>query len=451
MKSKYIFSLLAIGLSIHTMAQKEPIVIDKIVAQVGDNIILLSDLQAQKLQMLQSDMEVNRESDCQLLESMMYQNLLLNQAKLDSLVVMDAQVEAEMENRIRIIEQQIGGRQKLEEFYGKSVTQIKKEFFDVIKDRMLTQEMERIITENVSVTPKEVENFFRTIPADSIPYINSKLKFQQIVHYPDVTANDKERAKKKLEEILQSIKEGKNFETQARIHSMDPGSAREGGKIEATRGMMVPQFEAAVFSLKEGEVSNVFETDYGYHIVKLVKRKGEDYQCRHILIIPEYSNEALEKSALIMDTCYRLLKENKITWDEAVLRFSNDEATKQNRGIITNPITGDQSWSMEDLNQVDQQIFLLTDALEKGELTQPNLYYNFIDRKQGIRIVRLMERTEPHVANLKEDYTLIRTAAENSKRQRILDNWAAEKIGKAYIKIDPEYAGCTFNNNWVNN
>lgn len=450
MKLKYIYSLLVLGLSSTLFAQKAPIVIDKIVAQIGDNIILLSDLQAQKLQMIQSNMEVSKQSDCDLLESMMYQNLLLNQAKLDSIVVQDAQVEYEMENRIRVIEQQIGGREKLEEFYGKTVTQIKKEFFDIIKDRMLTQEMERKITENISVTPKEVESFYKGIPKDSIPYINSTLKFQQIVHYPAVTQADKNRAKNELDEIRQGILNGKSFETQARIHSKDPGSARDGGKIEATRGMMVPQFEAAVFSLQEGEVSNVFETDYGYHIVKLVKRKGEDYVCRHILIIPEYTNEELEKSAVIMDSCYRLLKENKITWDEAVIQFSNDEATKQNRGIITNPITGDQSWSMEDLNQVDQQIFLLTDALEKGDLTQPNLYYNFIDRQQGVRIVRLMERTEPHVANLKEDYTLIKTAAENDKRQKILDDWAKDKISKAYIKIDPEYNTCDFQNNWLN-
>ncbi|MBU2020536.1 MAG: hypothetical protein KJ941_12890, partial [Bacteroidetes bacterium] len=152
----------------------------------------------------------------------------------------------------------------------------------------------------------------------------------------------------------------------------------------------------------------------------------------------------------IMDTCFRMLKENQITWDEAVVRFSNDQRTKQNRGIITNPITGDQSWSMEDLNQVDQQIFILTDALDKGEISQPGLYFDIYDRKQGIRVVRLMERTEPHVANLQLDYALIKRAAENAKRETIIADWTKDKINKAYVKIDPQYLDCDYQYNWTN-
>jgi peptidyl-prolyl cis-trans isomerase SurA len=450
MPLKYFYSCLILFLSYSTQAQKEPIVIDKIVAQVGDNVILLSDLQQQKLQMIQASLEVSKESDCKIIEDMMVQNLLLNQAKLDSIQISDAQVDAEMENRIRVIEQQIGGRDKLEAFYGKSVTQIKKEFREIIKDRLLTQEMERKIAVDVSVTPKDVDLFYKKIPTDSIPYINSQLSFQQIVHYPDVTKDDKLKTMKQLEEIRLYILGGKSFETQARIHSMDPGSAKDGGKIEATRGMMVPQFEATAFSLKEGDVSNVFETEYGYHIMKLIKRKGEDYICQHILLIPEYSTSELEKSASIMDTCFKMLRENKITWDDAVVRFSNDERTKQNHGIITNPISGNQSWSMEELNQVDQQIFVLTDALDKGEISQPGLYFDIYDRKQGIRLVRLMERTEPHVANLNQDYALVKRAAENAKKEQIVASWTKDKINKAYVRIDPQYTDCNYQYNWTN-
>ena len=248
MTSKFIFSLLFF---LPLFGWSQGTVIDKIVAQVGDNVILLSDIQAQKLQMIQASMEVNEDTDCLLLEDLMYQKLLLNQAMLDSVVVPDAQVDAEMENRIRVIEQQIGGRQKLEEFYGKSVTQIKVEFRDLIRDRLLTQEMERNITADISVTPKEVEQFFKTIPTDSIPFINSKLSFQQIVFYPAVTKKDKENTKEKLQGILDRIKAGESFSTLARINSEDPGSAREGGMIEATEGMMVPQFEATALSLKK--------------------------------------------------------------------------------------------------------------------------------------------------------------------------------------------------------
>jgi peptidyl-prolyl cis-trans isomerase SurA len=423
-------------------------VVDKIVAQVGDNIILMSDLEAQKLQAIQAGMAVTKEMDCTVLEELMYNELLLNQAKLDSIEVSDEQVDSEMENRLRVLEEQIGGREKLEQFYGKSVTQIKEEFRPIIKDRLLSQEMERTITADITVTPKEVSDFFSKIPKDSIPLINAQLSFQQIVHYPEITKADKKRAFDQLSEIRKNITGGKSFDTQARIHSMDPGSAAQGGKITASRGMMVPPFEAAVFSLEVGDISDVFESSYGYHIVKLLDRKGDDYVCQHILIIPEYTNDALEYSALKMDSCYALLKKNKITWDDAVARFSNDEMTKQNKGIITNPISGEQTWDMEDLNQVDQQIFLLTDNMEKGDITNPNLYVDIYERKQGIRIVRLMDRKPQHLANLKDDYALIKRAAENDKKQRTINNWIQTKIGNAYVRIDESYQDCQFRNPW---
>lgn len=424
--------------------------IDKIVAQVGDKIILKSDIEGQKLQAIQAGMAVTSEMDCQVIEELMFQYLLVNQAKLDSIEVSDAQVDAEMENRLRMIEQQIGSRQKMEEFYGKTATQIKKEFRPIIKDQLLAQEMEREITKDVSVTPRDVKTFFSTIPMDSIPLINSQLSFQQIVLYPDITAADKSRARAELQDIRDDIvKYGKSFATQARIHSMDPGSAKLGGEIAGTRGMMVPQFEATIFDLRVGDVSEIFETTYGFHIVKLLERKGDDYKCQHILIIPEFANNALEQAALRLDSCYNDLKAGKITWEAAVLKYSNDESTKQNKGIITNPITGEQTWDMEDLNQVDQQIYLLTDQMEKGDVSQPNLYMNQFERKQGIRIIRLMNRTAPHKANLEDDYSLIQRAAENDKKQKAINDWIASKINNAYVRIEKEYQNCTFKNNWL--
>ena len=424
--------------------------IDKVVAQVGDNVILLSEIQSQKLQAIQAGMEITSEIDCQILEEIMFQYLLLNQAKLDSIEISDSQVDAEMENRLRVIENQIGGRQQMEEFYGKTVTQIKKEFRPVIKDQLLAQEMERQISAEITVTPREVDKFYKSIPLDSIPLINAQLSFQQIVHYPQITADDKKRAADELNEIRGNIIDGgKSFSTQARIHSMDPGSAKEGGQIVATRGMMVPQFEAAVFNLIPGDISEVFESDYGYHIVKLIERKGDDYTCQHILITPQFANNALEASALKLDSCYNRINAGEITWDEAVKIYSNDEATMQNKGIITNPITGEQTWDMEDLNQVDQQIYLLTDQMEKGDISQPNLYANLYDRKQGVRIVRLMERTTPHRANLKDDYSLIKRAAESDKKQKTMNNWISSKISNAYVRIDEDYKNCEFKNQWL--
>ncbi len=447
MKLRFTFSLLLLT-ALNAGAQEK--VIDKIVAQVGDNVILLSDVQAQKIQALQAGVEVSKNTDCQIIEDLMYQYLLLNQAKLDSLEITDQQVDAEMENRLRVIESQIGGREAMEKFYGKTTTQIKQEFRPIIKDQLLSREMEHELTKDVNVTPREVETFYKSLPFDSIPLINAQLSFQQIVLYPSITAEDKRRAYDKLKDIRNKIvREGKSFSTQARINSMDPGSAAEGGTLTATRGMMVPQFEAAVFNLEPGDISDIFETEYGYHIVKLNERKGDNYVCQHILIIPEFSNDALEKAAYRMDTCYQELINRDITWEDAVSKYSNDESTKQNKGIITNPITGDQLWDMEDLNQVDQQIYLLTDEMEKGDISKPNLYYNIFERKQGIRVVRLMNRTTPHRANLKDDYALIKRAAENQKKQEIIRDWTQDNISKAFVRIDEEYQNCEFQNSWL--
>ena len=213
--------------------------------------------------------------------------------------------------------------------------------------------------------------------------------------------------------------------------------------------MMVPQFEASVFSLSVGDVSEVFESTYGYHILKLIDRKGDNYTYQHILIIPNFENSSLEAAAIRVDSCFQLLKQGKITWNEAVVKFSNDEATMQNQGVITNPITGEQTWDMEDLNQVDQQIYILTNSMEKGDISEPNLYTNLMERKQGVRIVRLMERTSPHRANLTDDYTLVQRATQNEKRGEVLQKWTEAKIKNAYIKIDKEYQNCEFRNEWI--
>ncbi|NBW59120.1 MAG: hypothetical protein EBR41_00895 [Crocinitomicaceae bacterium] len=431
-------------------SQETGIVVDKIVAQIGNQIILMSDVESQKQQAIQSGLDPLKINACEILEQLMANELLLDQALLDSISVSDEQVDAEMENRLRLLEEKFGSREKLETFYGETTSKIKDKFRIQIRNKILTQEMERKLVQNISITPKDVSTFFKSIPKDSIPFINMKLSFQQIVYYPKITKDDKKRAYDILLEVRTAIVDnGKSFETQARINSDDPGSASKGGKIEASAGMMVPQFESTVFQLKVGEISEIIESPYGYHIIKLISRKGQDYTCLHILKIPEYSPEAIDDASNRMDTCHQLLKENKITWNDAVLRFSNDESTKQNQGIITNPITGDQTWDMEDLNQVDQQIYVLTEMMEKGDYTKPNLYIDIYERKQGFRIVRLSERYPPHIANLQDDYSLIKRATENDKKQKIIQNWIKSKIGNAYIRIDDEYKNCNFSNNWI--
>jgi peptidyl-prolyl cis-trans isomerase SurA len=422
--------------------------VNQIVAQVGDNIILWSDIETQRLQLSEKERVLNGK-ECQILEQLLLEELLVNQALIDSLVISDEQVDAEMENRLRIMENKMGGRENLEAFYGKSTIAIKEEFRTIIRNKMLAQEMERKITGDITVTPKEVAAFYQQLPKDSIPYINMKLSFQQVVQFPELTKDDKKMAFDQLIDIRkQIVSGGKSFDMMARLKSMDPGSASQGGKIQASKGMMVPQFEATVFDLKPGEVSEIVETMYGYHIIKLISRKGDDYTCQHILLMPEYSSKSISVAAAKMDTCYQLLNRNEITWDEAVIRFSNDDATKQNKGVLTNPYTMDIYWDMEQLNEIDQQIYLLTDALENGGISQPSLYMDLFERKQGIRIVRLQNRVPAHQANLEQDYALIKLAAENDKKQKTLDAWVQTKIPNAYVRIDAAYQDCDYRVNW---
>ncbi len=448
MKQILFFGLAALHLNAYAQPSKRQPV-EGIVAQIGDNVILKSDLMNQRQQAIQSGVEITADFECGLLEDLMYQNLLINQAKLDSVEITDANVDFEMENRLRALEEQIGSREKLEAFYGKSSSQIKMEFRESIRQRMIAQEMERKITEDVTITPREVKLFYDGLPKDSIPFINAQFTFQQIVQYPEITRDDRAKAKSDLEALLKQVRAGKSMTTLARLNSDDTGSASKGGEIKARVGMMVPAFESTVMSLKEGEISEVFETEYGYHFVKLIERKGESYTCQHILKIPTYTDASLAKAAQKMDSCYALLKEGKITWTDAVLRFSNDEATRYNNGVMSNPYTGDQKWDAAQLNELDQQIYYLTNKLKINEFTEPNLYVNYMDRKEGVRIVKVMNRTQPHTANMKEDYSLIQSAAENDKHRTILDKWVGSKIKYAYVRIAEPYNTCTFKNQWL--
>src|SRR5690554_4551249 len=424
-------------------------VIDEIIAQVGDNPVLLSDIQAQIIQLKGEGQEVDENSKCTILEELLYQNLLLNQAKIDSIDISDAQVNAEMENRLRSLEQQIGGRDKLEAFYGKSYTQIKEEFREVIRDRMMSQEMERQIIDGVEVSPSEVERFFKSIPTDSIPLINEKIAIQQIVIYPKITQDSRNDVIEKLNKWRQDIIDGtRSFPAVATIHSEDLGSANAGGKIEATRGMMVKPFEAAAFSLEPGEVSEVVETQYGYHIIQLVSRKGDDYTVRHILLSPEIGRKEITEAATIMDECYDRLRKNEITWNQAVKEYSEDEETNQNQGSLSNPYTGEQYWDVADINEIDPQIFSITNGLTTGKVSSPDIYMDMMKRKEGVRIVRIKDRTVPHRANLKDDYNFIKKAAESNKKSEIISDWINQKIKKTYIRIDESFEDCEFTYKW---
>ncbi|MBI3136781.1 MAG: peptidylprolyl isomerase [Bacteroidetes bacterium] len=428
-------------------------VIDRIVAQIGEEIILLSDIQNRRLEIIQEGQSLDVTTDCMILEEMLFEKLLINQAQIDSVEIPDDMVNSEMEGRIRYIASQIGSIEELEKFYGKSVAQIKAEFFNLIKKRMMAERMRDIITENVVITPNEVREFYNNLPKDSLPYINSKISVAQIVLYPKLTEDDKAKAKKNLEFRRSQIISGdRSFEGVATLESKDPGSRLTGGDLGwNSRGTMVPEFEAELFKLDPMGISPVFETQYGYHIVQLIERKGDNYHCRHILFMPEVSDKALMKSAATIDSLYAQIKKGTITFEDAAIRFSEDENSKQNGGKIVNPYTGDYFWDIQNINDIDPQMSRIVQSLKVGDYSSPSLYDNMMEQKQGIRMVKLLDRTKPHVANLKDDYQLIQMAALNEKKQTVIDKWVRDKIGGAYVHIfDKDFISqCTYRYPWI--
>jgi peptidyl-prolyl cis-trans isomerase SurA len=428
-------------------------VIDQIVAQVGDEIILLSDIQNARLELIQGNQTLTGYTDCEILEELMFEKLLITQAEIDSVDIPDDMVNNEMENRIRYISQQIGSVEELEKFYGKSVAQIKGEFFGLIKKRMMAERMREIITENVVITPNEVKTFYNGIPKDSLPYINSKISVAQIVYYPQITEEDKERAKALLETRRKQILAGeREFTGVATLESKDPGSRLDGGNLGwNSRGTMVTEFEAELFKLEPNEISPVFETQFGYHIIQMIERKGDNYHVRHILFKPEVSDKALMKAANSIDSLHKQIKKGTITFEDAAMQFSQDENTKQSGGRVVNPYSGDYYWDIQNINEIDPQMSTIIKNMKVGDFSSPSLYDNMMEQKQGIRMVKLLDRTKPHVANLKDDYQLIMMAALNEKKQKVIDEWVKSKIEGVFIRIFDQafITKCKFQYPWV--
>ncbi len=427
-------------------------VIDQVVAQIGDEIILLSDIQDQKLKMIQDGQEITNSTECEILEGLLYEKLLISQAEIDSVDVPADMVNYEMDQRLRILAEKFGSMEALEAFYEKSAAQIKAELFERIRKNLMAERMMDIITENVVVTPKEVKEFYESLEESEIPYINSKLSIAQIVIYPQIQDADKIKAKTEIDGYRELIVSGKrSFEGMAILYSQDPGSRLSGGDLGwQTRGTMVPEFEAELFQLEKDSISPVFETQYGYHIIQMMDRKGDNYRCRHILISAEASDNALIKASVTIDSLYKEIKGGRITFEQAAMQFSDDENSKQNGGKIVNPFSQDYLWDLQNINDIDPQMSRIVETLPIGGISSPSLYENYFERKSGLRIVKLLAKSKPHMANLEDDYQLIQMAALNEKKQTVIDNWVNEKIMGTFIRINKGYmSGCTFKYNWL--
>ena len=431
-------------------------VVDKIVAVVGKNIILQSDIESQYAQYRMQGMTegTGKEVRSRILEELMLQKLMLNQAEMDSITVTDEQVEAELNRRIQWFIARFGSQEKMEAQFGKSMAEIKDEVRKASKDNMLQEQVQAKIMENVVVTPQEVKDFFLSIPKDSLPTVSPNYEIVQIVKRPPVSIDEKLQVKDRLYQIRKRILDGESsFSTMAVLYSEDPGSARQGGELGFKgKGEFVPEFENVAFNLRDGEISDVVETEYGFHIIQLIEKRDNMVNCRHILFIPKVPVEALEKAQNQLDSVAKLIRNDETTFEEACKKFSDDDS-KNNGGYLTNVANGSNQFSIRDLQELEQSypeyknLAFLISRLEVGEISDP-VPMTTNENKDAFRLIKVKSKTETHSANLKEDYNLIQTWALSKKRQEALGKWVSNKAAKAYIRLDDNYKNSEFYYDW---
>ena len=456
MKKHWIIIALML-LALPMMAQnRQPQVIDKVVAVVGKNIILQSDIENQYIQYRMQGLTdgTGKEVRARILEDLLLQKLMLNQAEMDSITVTDDQVEAQMDQRIRYFVTRLGSQEKLEEQFGKSMSEIKEEVRQAVKDQMLQEQVQAKIMQNVVVTPKEVKDFFNDIPNDSLPLIQPEYEIVQIVKRPPVSIDEKLQVKDRLYQIRKRILDGESsFSTMAVLYSEDPGSARQGGELGfAGKGVYATEFENVAFNLHDGEISDVVETQFGFHIIQLIERRGETINCRHILLTAKVPVEALEKAQNQLDSVAQLIRNGDMTFEEACKKFSDDDS-KNNGGYLTNAGTGGNWLSLKDMQQLEAEypeyknLAFVVSRLEVGEVSDP-LPMTTNENNDAFRLIMVKRKTEVHQANLKDDYTLIQNWAIGQKRQEAIGKWVSNKAAKAYIRLDDAYKNSDFYYDW---
>lgn len=443
-----IFSFILMLLCLHDQtASCQGIIIDKIVAVVGDKPILLSEIEQQAISIQNQTEKIDSNLRCMILENIMIEKLLLNQAEKDSISITDEQVDAELNKKIRYFVSQMGSVEKLEAYLGKSLIQIKSDFRDRIKQQLISEEMQRKISGNISVSPSEVKAYFNNIPKDSIPFIESEIQFAHITKKPPVNEIERNRVREELESIRKKILDGKSFGSMAGIYSEDPISAARGGELGFfNRGEMVPEFEATAFSLKGKEISEIVETPFGFHIIQLIERRGESINVRHILISPKPNSLDLNKARYTLDSIASEIRKGKISFDEAAIKYSDDAETRNNGGIMINPGSG-STWFP--ISQLEQNTFFIIDKLKTGEISDPVIMRTG-EKKEAYQIIKVIARTDAHIANLDTDYQIIRSAAEQQKRNKVIQDWIHRKRNFFFINIDDDFKNCTFENNWKN-
>ncbi len=423
--------------------------VNKVIAKVGGELVLLSDLEEQVAYLKDQGQEIGKKEKCEILEGILAQKLLVNQAKLDSLVVVEEQVNAEIDGRIeRILQMMNNEVSQFEAYYGKTVNEVRQEMAREMRNQMLAEQMRNQVMASASATPSEVISFYESMPKDSVPYYNSEVEIQELVIKPEVTPEEKQRTLEKLNDIREQIlNDSASFTQMARIYSDDPGSARNGGDLGMMkRGSLVPEYEAAAYNLRPGEISEVIESEYGFHIIKLLERRGNNIHTQHILSKPELDEVDFQRSISELREIKNLLETDSTTFEMAVRLHGYDGVQSYNNGgRVINNQSGDNFFEVGDL---DPDVYFALDTLDVGDLTKP-LKYQSRSGEVLFKIVKLMSRTDPHKASLKSDYAKIQQMASQNKKSETLMDWMRKKRESTYIEVVEEYAQCSNLTAWI--
>ena len=434
-------SLVLCAISLNMHAQQE-ILIDKVVAQVGSELILLSEVERQFISIQQSQGFIEDDAKCSILENLMAAELMVHQARLDSIIVTEEEVEMQLEARISSIFQQMGGDESFfESYYGKSINEVRDDMREEMNQQILAERMQGEILNQVNITPKEVEVFFNSIPSDSLPYFNSEVEVGEIVMIPSSSEEENERTIALLQSYRDMIENGEaTLEDLAEKHSDDYGSARAGGDLGwQKRGSFVSEFEAAAFSLEPGEISEIVESSFGYHIIQLVERRGNSINTKHILLKPEIKQADLDLTKSKLLEVKGMLESDSISFLQAVkIHGDKDSESFTNNGRLTNPLNRSTFFETKDL---PPDIYFAIEAMELNQISEPMEFTTPMGETQ-YRIIQLQSRTRPHKASLKEDYEKIQQFAKESKKNEYFNNWIMSKIGSAYTKVDPLFIDC---------
>ena len=427
-----LLTLVAFSIS---QAQPKKVVADKIIAVVGDKIILQSDIQNSMSDMSRQGSQLPENADCLISEQAIVSKVLMLQAEKDSLPVTDEEIEAELDQRIRYFISQFGTQEQLELVAGKTIYQIKDEARESIKENKLATAMQKKIVENVKITPTEVKNYFDKIPKDSLPYYESELEVGQILVYPKASRDLERYMIDELNNYKKQIEtKVSTFDQLAKRYSEDPGSKERGGQYEFTRGdkTIDPAFLAAAFRLKDGEISPVVKSKMGFHIILMEHRSGDNIIIRHILRIPPITQEEVNASVNKLDSVRAKIIAGVINFNEAATRYSEDESAKYAGPFFLNR----DGAPYVTIDQLDKEIVVNLGKMKVGEYSQPVLFTDERTGKKGVRIIYLKSRSEPHRMNMHDDYDKIAQFALEEKKSKVLEKWMREKIPTYYIQVD---------------